>query len=269
MGMLQSVMDLLPHHSILFWISASCAVTMVGISKAGFGAGVGVISTPLMALTISVSDAAALLLPLLVLCDIVAVYAYGTGFHRRSIKVLLPGAIVGIAIGGLFFGYFIGMDRSMRVGIGVLAILFVIFQAARAYIMGALKEHRPHAAEGLLIGAISGFTSTLAHAGGPPLAVYLLPQRLSPSLYVGTSVIFFAVTNALKLIPYGVLGMLKVGNITTIALLAPLTYVGVQLGLYLNNRVSPKWFNRVVYGVLFVSGLDLIGIPKLVSGLFH
>jgi hypothetical protein len=257
-------MHFLPDHSILFWISAILAVTMVGISKAGFGAGVGVISTPLMALTIPVADAAALLLPLLVLCDMVAVYSYGTGFHRRSIKLLLPGAIIGIAAGGFFFGYFIAMDHVMKVGIGVLAIVFVIFQAARAYILGALKEHRPHAAEGVLMGAISGFTSTLAHAGGPPLAVYLLPQKLTPALYVGTSVIFFAVTNALKLIPYWSLGMLKVGNITTIALLSPLTYVGVRLGLYMNNRVSQKWFDRVVYGVLFLSGLDLIGAQDLV-----
>jgi len=269
MAMIDAVINLLPHHSILFWLSAGCAVTMVGISKAGFGAGVGVISTPLMALTIPVSDAAALLLPLLVICDIVAVYNYGTGFHKRSIKLLLPGAIIGIATGGIFFGYFIGMDHAMRVGIGVLAIVFVMFQATRAYIFGALKEHRPHAAEGMLMGAISGFTSTLAHAGGPPLAVYLLPQKLSPALYVGTSVIFFAITNALKLIPYWGLGMLKVGNITTIAFLAPLTIVGVKLGLYLNNRVSPKWFNRVVYGVLFVSGLDLLGVPKLFGGLFR
>jgi uncharacterized membrane protein YfcA len=257
-------MHFLPDHSILFWISAILAVTMVGISKAGFGAGVGVISTPLMALTIPVADAAALLLPLLVLCDMVAVYSYGTGFHRRSIKLLLPGAIIGIAAGGFFFGYFIAMDHVMKVGIGVLAIVFVIFQAARAYILGALKEHRPHAAEGVLMGAISGFTSTLAHAGGPPLAVYLLPQKLTPALYVGTSVIFFAVTNALKLIPYWSLGMLKVGNITTTALLSPLTYVGVRLGLYMNNRVSQKWFDRVVYGVLFLSGLDLIGAQNLV-----
>jgi uncharacterized protein len=263
------VAHLLPDHSILFWISAICAVTMVGISKAGFGAGVGVISTPLMALTIPVADAAALLLPLLILCDIVAVYSYGMGFHRRSIKVLLPGALIGIAIGSFFFGYFIGMDHVMRVGIGVLAIAFVIFQAARAYILGALKEHRPHAAEGVLMGAISGFTSTLAHAGGPPLAVYLLPQKLTPALYVGTSVIFFAVTNALKLIPYWSLGMLKMGNITTIALLSPLTYVGVKLGLYMNNRVPQKWFDRVVYGVLFLSGLQLLGVDKLVGRLFH
>ncbi len=260
---------LLPDHSMLFWISAICAVTLVGISKAGFGAGVGVVSTPLMALTIPVADAAALLLPLLVLCDIVAVYSYGMGFHRRSIKLLLPGAIIGIAAGGFFFGYFIGMDHVMRVGIGVLAILFVAFQAARAYIVGALKEHRPHAAEGVLMGAISGFTSTLAHAGGPPLAVYLLPQKLTPALYVGTSVIFFAVTNALKLIPYWSLGMLKVGNITTIALLSPMTYVGVRLGLYLNGRFSQKWFDRVVYGVLFLSGVQLLGVDKLVVSLFR
>ncbi|MBP1730216.1 MAG: hypothetical protein H6Q55_645 [Deltaproteobacteria bacterium] len=260
--------NLIPDHSILFWISAVCAVTLVGISKAGFGAGVGVVTTPLMALTISVADAAALLLPLLILCDIVAVYSYGWNFHRRSIKLLMPGALIGIAVGSLFFGFFIGMDHVMRVGIGVLAIIFVIFQATRAYILGALKERRPHAAEGVLMGTIAGFTSTLAHAGGPPIAIYLLPQKLSPSLYVGTAVIFFAIVNAVKLLPYWSLGMLKVGNIATIAMLAPLTYVGVKLGLYLNNRFSQKWFDRVVYGVLFLSGLQLLGVDKLVALLF-
>jgi uncharacterized protein len=260
--------NLIPDHSILFWISAICAVTLVGISKAGFGAGVGVVTTPLMALTIPVADAAALLLPLLILCDIVAVYSYGWNFHRRSIKLLMPGALIGIAVGSLFFGFFIGMDHVMRVGIGVLAIIFVIYQATRAYILGALKERRPHAAEGMLMGAVAGFTSTLAHAGGPPIAIYLLPQKLSPSLYVGTAVIFFAIVNAVKLLPYWGLGMLKVGNIATIAMLAPLTYVGVRLGLYLNNRFSQKWFDRVVYGVLFLSGLQLLGIDKLIALLF-
>ena len=262
------MLDMLPDHSTLFWISAICSVTLIGISKAGFGAGVGVIATPLMALTIPVSDAAALLLPLLILCDIVAVASYGMNFDRRSIKLLMPGAVIGIAAGSLFFGFFIGMDHVMRVGIGVLAVAFVIFQAARAYILGALKKHRPHAAEGVFMGAIAGFTSTLAHAGGPPLAVYLLPQKLPPNLYVGTSVIFFAIVNAVKLIPYWSLGMLKVGNLTTIALLAPLTYVGVKLGLYMNNRVSQKWFDRIVYGVLFLSGLQLLGVEKLIARLF-
>jgi len=120
----------------------------------------------------------------------------------------------------------------------------------------------------VLMGTIAGFTSTLAHAGGPPIAIYLLPQKLSPSLYVGTAVIFFAIVNAVKLLPYWSLGMLKVGNIATIAMLAPLTYVGVKLGLYLNNRFSQKWFDRVVYGVLFLSGLQLLGVDKLVALLF-
>ena len=241
----------------------------MGISKAGFGTGVGVIATPLMALTIPVADAAALLLPLLILCDIIAVASYGMNFHRQSIKLLLPGAAIGIAAGSLFFKFFMRMDHVLRVGIGILAVAFVIFQAARASIVGALKERRPHAVEGISMGALSGFTSTLAHAGGPPLAVYLLPQKLPIHLYVGTTVIFFAITNALKLLPYGSLGMLKVGNLTTIALLSPLTYVGVRLGLYLNGRFSQKWFDRVVYGVLFLSGLQLLGVGKLVLSIFR
>jgi uncharacterized protein len=263
------VIDLLPDHSLLFWISAICSVTLIGISKAAFGTGVGLVATPLMALTLSVADAAALLLPLLVLCDIIAVISYEGNFHRQSIKILLPAAGIGIAAGSLFFRSFLGMDHIMRAGIGVLAVAFVIYQGARAYIFGALKEWHPHTAYGLILGTVSGFTSTLAHAGGPPLAVYLLPQKLPASTYVGTTVIFFAITNAVKLLPYWSLGMLKVGNLTTIALLSPLTYVGVKLGLYLNGRFSPKWFERVVYGVLFLSGLQLLGVHKLVISLLR
>lgn len=248
----------IPDYPILFWLSAACSVLLIGVAKGGFGAGVGVLATPLMALTIPVAEAAAILLPLLILCDIVAFTNYRNTYDRTSIKVLLPGALIGIVAGGLFFGYFTGNDHLLKAGIGVLAVLFVLFQATRAYLTGALKKRRPHVAEGVAMGALAGFTSTIAHAGGPPLAVYLLPQRLSQALYVGTTAWFFGVTNALKLVPYWYLGLLRTGNWGAILLLAPFTFVGVKLGMYLNDRFSEKWFTRIVYTVLLLSGLHLI-----------
>ena len=108
------------------------------------------------------------------------------------------------------------------------------------------------------MGAASGFISTLAHAGGPPVLMDLLPQKLEKALFVGTTVIFFASVNLIKLLPYYALGLLRAGDTKAILMLAPLTYVGVRLGIYLNKRFSDLWFNRVVYGILFLTGLQLV-----------
>lgn len=249
---------MLPEYSAVFWVSAIAAVTFVGIAKAGFGGGIGIIATPLMALTIPVADAAALMLPLLIACDIFAVNHYRTRFHRRSVKWLLPGAVLGIGTGAFFFGYFSDNERVLQVGLGVLSLLFVLFQATRALLMGVLVKRQPRAGEGVLMGTIAGFTSTLAHAGGPPVAIYLLPQRLPRELFVGTTVIFFASINLIKLIPYYSLGLLKTGNLMTTLLLAPLSYAGVKLGIYLNGHFPEVWFNRLVYTILFLTGTQLI-----------
>ena len=115
------------------------------------------------------------------------------------------------------------------------------------------------------MGAISGFTSTLAHAGGPPATIYLLPQKLPRDIFVGTTVMFFAAVNQIKLIPYIGLELLSVGHLGTIAILAPLSYVGVKLGIFLNSRFTDLWFNRIVYTVLLITGIQLILGRSLLS----
>ena len=248
----------MPDYPTAFWFLAAVAVTFVGIAKAGFGGGIGIIATPLMALAIPVTDAAAILLPLLIVCDVFAVAHYWRNFHRRSIKLLLPGAVLGIAVGAFFFGYFSDNERVLQVGLGVLSVVFVLFQAARAVIFGYLEERYPPAAEGVAMGAVAGFTSTLAHAGGPPVTIFLLPQKMPRDLFVGTTVIFFAAINQIKLIPYMGLGILGGGHLLTILVLAPLSFIGVRLGIWLNRRFSEAWFNRVVYTFLLLTGVQLI-----------
>ncbi len=242
----------------MFWVTAVLAIVLIGVAKAGFGGGVGVIATPLMALTISVTDAAALLLPLLIIADIFSLRHYWHTYDPSSIQRMLPGALVGILLGALFFGYFSDNERVLKFGIGVLALLFVAYQAGRSLLLGALTKAQPPAIAGVLLGAAAGFTSTLAHAGGPPATIYLLPQRLPRDVFVGTNVIFFSALNLIKLIPYAYLGLLQVGNLTTILLLSPLAYVGVRLGVYLNRRFSDRWFNRFVYTLLFLTGVELV-----------
>ena len=231
---------------------------LLGIAKAGFGGGAGVAATPLLAMTIAVTDAIAMLLPLLMLCDVFSVWHYRTTFHRRSVKLLLPGSIVGVAFGTLFFRVFIENENILEVGLGLVALLFVGFQVMSQRWPTALHSRHPNAAEGILMGAVSGFTSTIAHAGGPPTTMYLLPQRLPRDMFVGTTVIFFAALNWIKLGPFIYLGLLNPTNLTVVALLAPLTLLGVRLGIILNQRFSDVWFNRIVYAVLTVTGLRLL-----------
>lgn len=249
---------ILPTYSTVFWVTAVLAVTFLGIAKAGFGGGAAVIATPLLALTIPVADAAALLLPLLIIIDMISIVHYRGIFDRDSIRLMVPSAAIGILIGGLFFGTFSSNERMLKLGIGLLAVAFVLFQLFRTQILGQLAGKRPSTTSGIFFSGLAGFTSTLAHAGGPPATIYLLPQQLPRQIFVGTTVVFFTAINLIKLIPYSFLGLLKVDNLTTILVLSPLCYLGVRLGIYLNGRFSDKWFNRLIYSLLFLTGIQLI-----------
>ncbi|MCX6044911.1 MAG: sulfite exporter TauE/SafE family protein [Chloroflexi bacterium] len=247
-----------PTHPTAFWITAALAVIILGMDKAGFGGGIGFVATPLMALTIPVSDAAALLLPLLMIADLMSLRHYHGKFDRKSIAVLLPGAILGTFAAAFVFNYFSHNERVLKIGLGILVLLFIAFQLGRALIFGALGQKRFPDAVGFLLGSGSGFTSTLVHAGSPFTNIYLLPQAMPRELFIGTTVILYALMNWIKLIPYAWLGLLRVGNLTTVLLLAPLAYVGVRLGLYCQRYFSDQWFHRLVYVLLFITGVQLI-----------
>ena len=259
----------LPDYPSYFWITAAAAVILVGIAKAGFGGGIGVIATPLMALTIPVADAAALLLPLLIIIDLITVRHYYRTYDKPSLRILLPSALVGILLGALFFGVFSDNENVLRMGIGLLALLFLAYQVGRSLLMGKLENRRPPKPVGILLGTLAGFTSTLAHAGGPLASIYLLPQGLSRSVFVGTTVLFFTIVNLIKLVPYGTLGLLHIGNLTTILLLAPLGYAGVRIGLYLNRRFTDTWFTRFIYVLLFFTAIELVTGKSLIGMLFQ
>lgn len=248
----------LPAYPLSFWLITTLAIVILGVDKAGFGGGVGIVATPLIALTIPVPDAAALLLPILIFADLISVRHYYRTFDYRSVKVLLLGGILGIALGGLVFTYLSHHDRILRVGVGLMALLFVLFQISRALIFGALAKRQLPAPVGTVLGALAGFGSTVIHAGGPFAVIYLLPQELPRELFVGSMVIFFAALNLLKLIPYAYLGLIRAGDLPTVLLFLPLTFLSVRLGIYLNQRFDNTWFIRTVYLLLALTGIELI-----------
>ena len=253
----------------LFWITAVITVILVGIAKAGFGGGPGAIATPLLSLVMPVPEAAALLLPILIVADIFSVQHYYKQVHVPSLRALLPGALAGILLGSLFFHQFSDDERVLKMGIGIIAVGFVLYQGARSRLMRSLAASRPSLLKGSVWGTIAGFTSTLAHVGGPPAAIYLLPQQLRRNLFVGTTAVLFFIINVVKLIPYAWLGLLQIGNLPTILLLLPFAFIGVKLGILLNRRFTDTWFNRVVHGLLLLVGIQLILGQSLVGLLLN
>lgn len=246
----------------LFYAAAIPALLIFGISKAGFGTGLGIVAVPLLALTIPTSQAAAVMLPILCVMDLAALWAYRGQWSRENVKIMLPGGLAGIVLGALTFRYV--NEAGLKLMLGAIAIGFLLqrwlSKAAQA------KTARPTRAKGYFWSTLSGYTSTLAHAGGPPMSIYLLPQRMDKALLVGTTVVFFAVMNYVKLIPYTLLGLFDGSNLATSAGLAPLGVLGIFCGVWLRRRIAETLFYRLCYAFLFVTGLKLLydGVTRLI-----
>lgn len=240
----------------LFYAVAIPAVLLFGIAKGGFGGALGVAAVPLMSLVMSPVQAAGILLPILCLMDVLSVWAYRGKWVWPELRSLVPAALLGIAIGTLMFGYL--SVSTVKLVVGVVALLFVAH-----YYVGTRQGHAatPKPAPrylGALGGAGAGFTSFIAHAGGPPLSMYLLRRPLDRTQYVATAAVFFAVVNYTKLIPYGWLGQLSPDNLSASLILAPFAPIGIGLGIWLHKRVTDRLFFRVVYFMLLVVALKLI-----------
>lgn len=246
-----------------FYALAIPAVILVGLAKGGFVGALAMLGVPMMSLVISPVQAAGILLPILIAMDVFALWAYRGVYHKPNLKILLPAACTGIFIGWLTAAYV--SDAHVRLIVGIIACLFTI-----DYFIGWRGENTPEPdiVKGGFWGAIAGFTSFVSHAGGPPVQMYLLPQKLAPRLYVGTSVIFFTVVNWLKVVPYIALGQFGFENLATSAVLAPLAPLSILLGAWLVKKLNPETFYRLAYAMIFVVSLKLIwdGAGQLIRG---
>ncbi len=246
----------LPDYPAAFYPVAALAVLLTGVSKGGFAGGLGGFAVPLMALYISPRSAAGIMLPILCLMDLLGLHAYRGLWSREHMRVILPGALIGIALGALAFGLF--SADAVRLLVGTIAIVFTLNRWFGIAQRVAALRRAPGRISGLFWSSMSGFTSTLAHAGAPPLAVYMLPQNLDKTLYVGTSVVFFTVVNYVKLIPYAYLGQFHTENLATSLLFAPLAPLGIWMGVWLHRRVPEAPFYRITYALLFATGVKLV-----------
>ena len=240
----------------LFYAATVPAILIFGISKGGFGGGLGVLAIPLMALVVSPIQAAAILLPILCLMDLFSLWAYRGKWVSSELRILIPASLLGIIVGTLLFEYM--SPAIIRLLLGMVAITFTLqYWFEKAFRQEAELTNYSQAV-GIVAAGTAGFTSFIAHAGGPPLNMYLLRRGLDRTRFVGTSVVFFAVVNYVKLAPYAWLGQFDTSNLTTALLLSPLAPIGIGAGVWLHNRVSDRFFFRFVYVFLFVVGVKLI-----------
>ena len=237
-----------------FYAAAIPAVLVFGIAKGGFGGGLGILSVPLMSLAVSPIQAAAILLPILCFMDIITVRAFWKRWSVAELWVLLPAALVGVLIGTLVFHLL--DDALIRLIIGVVAVAFTLYHYG-SKLLGKAQAHWPEAA-GRVAGVIAGFTSFVAHSGGPPVDMYLLRRPIDKTTFVGTTVLFFTVVNYVKLIPFAWLGQFDSTNLVTSLVLFPVAAVGVYSGVWLHRRVSDNVFFGAMYLFLLIVGIKLI-----------
>jgi uncharacterized protein len=240
-----------------FYAVAVPAALLLGVSKSGFAGGIGVLAVPLVAQQVSVPEAAAITLPWLMAADAMGLQQLWREREASLLRVLLVPGLAGIALGWLLFGWMSGPMVSAMVG-----ALTLLFLAQRLLFPARPQGQVAPGWLGRLLALVSGFTSFVAHAGGPPLQAYLLPMRLPALKVAGTSAVFFAVINASKVGPYAQLGLWEPRNLLTSLVLLPLAPLGVWLGVKALRRIDNTWFYRLAY-----AGMALTGVKLLWDGL--
>lgn len=253
------VPDVPPYLLILI---CSICVLIVGIGKTGFGGAIGVVCVPLMSLVMSPMQAAGILLPILIVCDLFAIWHYRRIYDLGSLKILIPSGILGIICGAILLWLvhdsILLTKRLLEFVIGLIALVFILYQVFSPALLRNRFMQGKAESWGQILGWTAGFGSTLAHAGGPPVTMYLLVRKMDRRVYVGTIVWAFAIFNLVKLIPYAAFGMLSHANLMMSLYFMPLVPVGIYLGLYLNRRVSQKVFYFIVYLFLLLISMELL-----------
>lgn len=239
----------------LFYAAAVPAIILMGLAKGGFS-GLGLLSLPLMALVLSPVQAAAITLPILMVQDVVTVWAYRRTWDRRNVAILLPSAVVGILTGYLLAAKV--SDAAVTLAVGLFSVVFALRRMVlerQAIPPAPAKADIPR---GVFWGWVTGFTSMIAHAGGPPFQIYVMPQRLPRDVFVGTGAVFFALNNWIKVPPYIALGQFTRENMIAAATLFPVAIASTWAGVWLVRRVSGQRFYTLVYILLVLVGSKLV-----------
>ena len=235
-----------------FFLVAIPAVMISGIGKGGMGTAIGILSVPLMSLVMPPLQAAAILLPLLMVMDGFAIWGWRNHVDWRMMRMLLPAGLLGILIGILIFYRL--PDSSVRILIGALAILFCLHQ----WFVKSSSPGKSSHIKGIFWATVSGFTSFGLHAGGAPLSIYMLPLKMDKQKLAGTMAVFFGILNLVKLPAYGSMGQFDSESLLLSLMLLPFCPLSVKLGMKLVSRIREDVFYRFLYIGLFFTGMNLM-----------
>lgn len=238
---------------LLFYISASLAVLLTGISKSGFG-GIAMLAVPLMSVSVSPFFAAGVTLPILILMDAMSAVGHWKKWSWEHLKLLLPWSMVGVLVGAMTAEY--ATADMARILVGSLSLMFVAW-ANRPKQTGAAPMTFGRTA-GRILGGVAGYTSFVAHAGGPPLQAYLLTQKLTKAQFTATGVLFFGIVNIVKTPAFLATNLITSETLFWSAVFAPLAPIGVWLGLKLNRWLDPDIFFRIIHVLLVILGIKLM-----------
>jgi uncharacterized membrane protein YfcA len=248
----------------LLWIGLS--LFLIGMSKGGFP--VGTIALPLLILVWPAQAQAAraavgFMLPMLCVMDIVALAFYWRQVQWGRLIFLMPATLTGVAVASLLFvsdeaALIAVSDRALKISIGTLGILFVIYFAAKKWILRHIHASEPNWVKGSGFGFAAGITSTLAHAAGPVMQMYLLPQHLEKKQFAGTSCAFFWMLNLIKLLPFAMLGRIQPDNLKLGTILLPVIPLGVAFGWVLMHKTHQRHYTALIYTVLLITSITLI-----------
>ena len=237
----------------LFWVTATCAAVFVGLGKGGVPV-ITAMAVPLLSLVISPVVAAGLLLPVFLAADVFGLIAYRRSFDRRVLTIMCVVMPVGVLIGYLTANWV--SDAAVTLIVGVIGLSFGL-----RWILERRVEGPPVPARwgpGIFWGLITGFTSFVSHSGAAPYQAYTYPLRLPKMVFAGTVTVAFAYINAVKLIPYYLLGQLSLANLKVAALLMIPAVLAVFAGVALVRAVPERLFFRVVAWGLVVLSLVLL-----------
>lgn len=242
---------------LTFLIVLTISVTILGLSKGGF-AGIGMVSTPLVAAFSDPLTAVALMLPIMLVQDVVAVYLYRFEFEKSLLIKMIPGGLLGVLAAYLLASSV--PEWVIKAALGAVSLLFSIWQAVlMARGMPEIPAKPRHdTLLGVAAGAAGGFASAIAHAGSPPFQIYVMPKHLRKEIYVGTSVMFFAALNLMKLPSFVALGFFNGETLHLSLFFIPLAVASSWAGSRLVRYVDPRAFNLIITLILFFVSFVLI-----------
>jgi uncharacterized membrane protein YfcA len=239
-----------------FYFVALSAAFIAGVAKGGFGGGPAFVATAILALVIPPAMALGIMLPLLMLADVATLRPFWKQWDLKSAQALMLGGFPGVVLGALL--YKTADADVLRILIGAISLIFVAFQLARITGLLPVAKGSFSWSKGLVAGIVSGFTSFISHAGGPPAAMYLLSRGLDKTAYQATTVLAFTGINAMKVIPYAFLGVFTLDTFWANLIMAPVILMGCAVGVYAHRLLPERPFFLLTYALLVGAGSKLI-----------